>query len=321
VKHEVAQYEIWNNLFLIPPNADSHKVTSCFTLPKDVTVVAYTAHMHFRGKSMKTEAIYPDGRHEVILNVPNYNFRWQDSMLGANGYLSSWQTAFSSPEYNFIDTELGGGDNYHYPMLPANQQLFRLNLGSTLLGDGYMGLNNGNYGCWYWQPEYDLKLGFPRGPASAITLAGLTVWHRDFTHGVVWVNPTGYPLPAGLNNPAVGAWDASIAEVADTIDVPPVQPPTPSLTFERARPNPVSLSASTTLSFTIDAGANAALDVLDLRGRIVRHVWSGTGTGDAQIATWDGHTDQGFIAPAGVYFARLEGPGGLASQQKLIRTP
>jgi mono/diheme cytochrome c family protein len=79
VKHEIAQYEIWNNLFLIPPNDDSHRVTSCYTLPKDVTVVAYTAHMHFRGKSMTTEAIYPDGRHEVILNVPYYDFRWQET--------------------------------------------------------------------------------------------------------------------------------------------------------------------------------------------------------------------------------------------------
>jgi hypothetical protein len=34
--------------------------------------------MHFRGKSMTTEAIYPDGRHEVILNVPHYDFRWQE---------------------------------------------------------------------------------------------------------------------------------------------------------------------------------------------------------------------------------------------------
>jgi mono/diheme cytochrome c family protein len=79
VKHEIAQYEIWNNLFLIPPNDDSHRVTSCYTLPKDVTAVAYTAHMHFRGKSMKTEAIYPDGRHEVLLNVPHYDFRWQET--------------------------------------------------------------------------------------------------------------------------------------------------------------------------------------------------------------------------------------------------
>jgi mono/diheme cytochrome c family protein len=79
VKHEIAQYEIWNNLFLIPPNDDGHRVTSCYTLPKDVTAVAYTAHMHFRGKSMKTEAIYPDGRHEVLLNVPHYDFRWQET--------------------------------------------------------------------------------------------------------------------------------------------------------------------------------------------------------------------------------------------------
>ncbi|MFL6449948.1 MAG: thiol-disulfide isomerase [Bryobacteraceae bacterium] len=79
VRHEVAQYEIWNNYFLIPPGDAAHKVTSCFTLPKAVTVVAYTAHMHFRGKSMTTEAIYPDGRREVIFNVPQYDFRWQET--------------------------------------------------------------------------------------------------------------------------------------------------------------------------------------------------------------------------------------------------
>jgi mono/diheme cytochrome c family protein len=79
VTHEVAQYEIWNNWFLIPPKDGNHKVTSCYTLPKDVLAVAYTAHMHFRGKSMTTEAIYPDGRHEVLFNVPKYDFRWQET--------------------------------------------------------------------------------------------------------------------------------------------------------------------------------------------------------------------------------------------------
>jgi mono/diheme cytochrome c family protein len=79
VKHEVAQYEIWNHWFVIPPHEGSQKVTSCFTLPKDVTAVAYTAHMHFRGKSMETEATYPDGRREVLFNVPKYDFRWQET--------------------------------------------------------------------------------------------------------------------------------------------------------------------------------------------------------------------------------------------------
>jgi mono/diheme cytochrome c family protein len=79
VQHEIAQYEIWNNMFLIPANDDNHRVTSCFTLPKDVLAVAYTAHMHFRGKSMLTKAIYPDGREEVLLYVPHYDFRWQET--------------------------------------------------------------------------------------------------------------------------------------------------------------------------------------------------------------------------------------------------
>jgi mono/diheme cytochrome c family protein len=79
VQHEIGQYEIWNNMFRIPANDDNHRVTSCFTLPKDVIAVAYTAHMHFRGKNMLTKAVYPDGREEVLLYVPHYDFRWQET--------------------------------------------------------------------------------------------------------------------------------------------------------------------------------------------------------------------------------------------------
>jgi len=87
VKHEVAQYEIWNNMFRIPANDSNHRVTSCFTLPKDVTTVAYTAHMHFRGKSMTTKAIFPDGHEEVLLDVPHYDFRWQETYFLKNQFL------------------------------------------------------------------------------------------------------------------------------------------------------------------------------------------------------------------------------------------
>jgi hypothetical protein len=34
-------------------------------------------HMHLRGKDMTYTAIYPDGRREVILSVPKYDFGWQ----------------------------------------------------------------------------------------------------------------------------------------------------------------------------------------------------------------------------------------------------
>ena len=78
VQHEIGQYEIWNNVFLIPSNDDNHRVTSCFTLPKDVIAVAYTAHMHFRGKNMLAKAIYPDGHEEAYFDNSKNNFQNPD---------------------------------------------------------------------------------------------------------------------------------------------------------------------------------------------------------------------------------------------------
>jgi hypothetical protein len=109
VKHEIAQYEIWNSLFLIPPGDDSHRVTSCFTLPKDLMALAYTAHMHFRGKSMTTEAIYPDGRHEVILNVPHYDFRWQEIYFLKHQFLMPKGTKLVTTAY--FDNSLNNPQN------------------------------------------------------------------------------------------------------------------------------------------------------------------------------------------------------------------
>jgi hypothetical protein len=33
--------------------------------------------MHVRGKAYKFEAVYPDGKREVLLDVPRYDFNWQ----------------------------------------------------------------------------------------------------------------------------------------------------------------------------------------------------------------------------------------------------
>jgi hypothetical protein len=36
-------------------------------------------HAHFRGKSSSFVAKYPDGREQVLLNVPAYDFNWQST--------------------------------------------------------------------------------------------------------------------------------------------------------------------------------------------------------------------------------------------------
>src|SRR5690606_13749764 len=44
---------------------------------EDTYLLSMGPHMHYRGKSVKMELEYPDGRREVLLWVPNYDFNWQ----------------------------------------------------------------------------------------------------------------------------------------------------------------------------------------------------------------------------------------------------
>ena len=44
---------------------------------EDVTLYGLWPHMHLRGKDMTFIATFPDGREEVLLHVPKYDFYWQ----------------------------------------------------------------------------------------------------------------------------------------------------------------------------------------------------------------------------------------------------
>ena len=66
-----------NPMFLIPPNAANYEVRSSYTAPQDIALDSLTPHMHFRGKDFRFTVVYPDGRQEVILSVPRYDFNWQ----------------------------------------------------------------------------------------------------------------------------------------------------------------------------------------------------------------------------------------------------
>jgi len=66
-----------NILFKIPAGADNHEVVACQVVPRDIEVINYMPHMHLRGKDMKYEAIFPDGRRETLLWVPKFSFNWQ----------------------------------------------------------------------------------------------------------------------------------------------------------------------------------------------------------------------------------------------------
>ncbi len=66
-----------NARFVIPPGEASHEVKSSTTFKEDVHLTSFMPHMHFRGKDFIYTAVYPDGRSEVLLSVPKYDFNWQ----------------------------------------------------------------------------------------------------------------------------------------------------------------------------------------------------------------------------------------------------
>ena len=61
----------------IPPGADDFELTSRKPFLKDMLLLNLFPHMHYRGKSFRFEAEYPDGSREVLLDVPHYDFNWQ----------------------------------------------------------------------------------------------------------------------------------------------------------------------------------------------------------------------------------------------------
>jgi hypothetical protein len=76
-KREVRTGMILNPLFAIPPGAANHEIQAEATFTEDVNVWSMHPHMHLRGKDMTYTATYPDGRSEIVLRVPKFDFGWQ----------------------------------------------------------------------------------------------------------------------------------------------------------------------------------------------------------------------------------------------------
>ena len=74
---EVRTAAIANPMFAIPGGAADHQVEAEASFTEDVQVWTMHPHMHLRGKDMTYTAIYPDGREEIVLRVPKFDFGWQ----------------------------------------------------------------------------------------------------------------------------------------------------------------------------------------------------------------------------------------------------
>ena len=75
--HAVRVAAAGNYTFRIPPNDPNFTVGAKYPIKSDIMLLGFTPHMHLRGSAFRYEVVYPDGKSEVLLDVPKYDFGWQ----------------------------------------------------------------------------------------------------------------------------------------------------------------------------------------------------------------------------------------------------
>jgi len=87
------------------------------------------------------------------------------------------------------------------------------------------------------------------------------------------------------------------------------------LALQPAWPNPAN--PAVTIRYRAAPVENITIRIVDLRGRLVRELYQGPGTGDWRNIIWNGQTDRGTAAASGLYFIRLDN-GTRALRQRVV---
>ena len=89
--------------------------------------------------------------------------------------------------------------------------------------------------------------------------------------------------------------------------------------FMLSRPVPNPFRNATVIAFALARSGRVTLRVYDGTGRRVRTLESGALVAGPHLRVWDGRTDQGGRAPAGIYFSRLECGGEVLTHNVILR--
>ena len=160
--------------FRIPPGAENHAVRAAHRFDRDVTLYSLTPHMHLRGKSFRFTASYLDGHSEVLLDVPRYDFNWQNYYILATpkllpeGTVVELEAAFDNSEGNPANPDpsafVSWGDQTWEEMMIGTMSFTSTEQDLTLGPPQVTALDNG---------EYEVEFAYrPPQPAQTVHLAG-----------------------------------------------------------------------------------------------------------------------------------------------------
>ncbi len=77
VHDKVESFGAANVTLDLPPGSADVTIQAQHRFSRSVKLLSMMPHMHLRGKSFRFDVKYPDGRSEILLDVPRYDFNWQ----------------------------------------------------------------------------------------------------------------------------------------------------------------------------------------------------------------------------------------------------
>jgi peroxiredoxin len=78
IRKEMTAVSAINMDIKIPAGDADYASTADHRFGQDTLLYSFLPHMHLRGKAFRFEAVYADGKREVLLDVPRYEFEWQN---------------------------------------------------------------------------------------------------------------------------------------------------------------------------------------------------------------------------------------------------
>ncbi|MBC8357137.1 MAG: redoxin domain-containing protein [Planctomycetes bacterium] len=174
IRHTMQTGVAANLDFEIPPNAENHRVEAAHRFSHDMELHALVPHMHYRGKAFRFEATYPNGSREILLDVPRFDFNWQNTYKLAKpkfmpeGTLLKCIAYFDNSERNLSNPDptipvRWGEQTWEEMMIGYFEGVF-LNQNLTLPEPQLTAIGGGNY-----RARFTYK---PDRPAKTIHLAG-----------------------------------------------------------------------------------------------------------------------------------------------------
>lgn len=163
------------------------------------------------------------------------------------------------------------------------------------------------------------KIGGEVALTQQMTL-DLQVWGgpvQHFDSGLVPVNTPFPRIHVSCAAHRFACLDTVVAVDAKPVDPVSATPPALSAAIQGVAPNP--FGRMTSIAIALVGLGPVRVDIFDLNGRKVRTLaeWSGADAGTRTLV-WDGRRDDGSEAGAGIYWVRMQGPGG-CDGRRLVR--